>query len=108
MSDLNDLNEVSELVGAEKEEKTSIPSGSRMWEIEVPVSYARIYNVPGTSPEDALDFFCSGELDDSDLYEFFCEGEDEIYGVDMEDAYVTGTSPSWVKYKNRDGETIIE
>ena len=76
------------------EEKLIRPEGSIMWAVTVPVTYYRTYHVPGTSAEDALDFFHSEACD----YDTFAEIEDDVDGEETDQAMVSGPSERWVEY----------
>jgi hypothetical protein len=81
------------------EEKLIRPEGSIMWAVTVPVTYYRTYHVPGTSAEDALDFFHSEACD----YDTFAEIEDDVDGEETDQAMVSGPSERWVKYISPSG-----
>ena len=81
------------------EEEPVRPEGSVMWEVTVPVTYYRTYHVPGTSEEEALNFFHSEACD----YDIFAEIEDDIDGEETDQAMVSGPSGKWVPYINPDG-----
>lgn len=86
------------------EEEPVRPEGSVMWEVTVPVTYYRTYHVPGTSAEDALDFFHSEACE----YDTFAETEDDVDGEETDQAMVSGPSERWVEYISPSGEYEVK